>query len=159
MRACVWLTGQHQMSKLTPTNDPGRISEKELGRQFATLVYNSPPTEKGFDGVSQISQVLAPFFSPYVLRGFSVPGHKSTKYFCPFCRHIVGNGYTMNAHIRTHISLAGVCGHCLQHTMTNHESSFKRHWKNECMGLNPAPGSTSKASSGSKKKSSGKTRR
>ena len=159
MTACMWLAGQHQMSKLSLSKDTRWISEKELGRQSVTLVYDTPLTEQGFDGVSQISQVLAPFFSPYVLRSFTVPGHKSTKYFCPFCRHIVGNGYTMNGHIRTHLSLAGACGHCLQATMANHEVSFKKHWKNECKGLHPSSGSAGKASSGGKKKVPGKPKR
>ena len=40
----------------------------------------------------------------------------------------------MNGHIRNHLSLAGVCGHCLQFTMANHEVSFKKHWKEGVQG-------------------------
>ena len=159
MAACAWLTGECQRSKLGVSTDTGRISKKELLRDFVMLVYDTPLTKQGFDGFSQISQVLAPFFAPYVLRSFKVPGHKSTKYFCPFCRHIVGNGHTMNAHIRTHLSLAGVCGHCLQATMATQEALFRKHWEEECTSLPRPSEPTPKTSSGSKKKVSAKSGR
>ena len=65
MAACTWLTGERQKSKLGLSTDTGRISDKELTREFVTLVYDTPLTKQGFDGFSQISQVLAPFFAPY----------------------------------------------------------------------------------------------
>ena len=158
MAACTWLQSKRRMSKLDVPQDSGRISEKEIVRDFVTLVYDTPPTKQGFDEITQNSQVLAPFFSPYVLRSFKVPGHKSTKYFCPFCRYVVGNGHSMNAHIRTHLSLAGVCGHCLQATMATQNTLFKNHWENECTSRPRASESTGKTGSG-KKKASVKGRR
>ena len=157
MAACSWLIGERRKSKLGLSTDTGNISNNELTREFVTLVYDTPLTEQGFHGFSQISQVLAPFFAPYVLRSFSVPGHKSTNAFCPFCRYIVGNGHSMNAHIRTHLSLAGVCGHCLQATMGNQETLFTKHWENECSArprLSEPTGKT--GSGGSAKKASNK---
>ena len=157
MAACSWLTGERRKSKPGLSTDTGNISDKELTREFVTLVYDTPLTEQGFDGFSQISQVLAPFPAPYVLHSFSVPGHKSTKAFCPFCRYVVGNGHSMNAHIRSHLSLAGVCGHCLQAMMGTQETLFTKHWENECSArprLSEPTGKT--GSGGSAKKASNK---
>ena len=71
MTACMWLQSQHQMSKGALTKNTRRISDKELGRQFVTLVYETPLTEQGFDGHSQISQVW-PLFSPPSSSGHSL---------------------------------------------------------------------------------------
>ena len=157
MAACSWLLGERRKSRLGLSNDTGNISEKELTREFVTLVYDTPLTRQGFDGFSQISQVLSPFFAPYVLRSFTIPGHKSTKYFCPFCRYAVGNGHSMNAHIRTHLSLAGVCGHCLQATMGTQETLFTKHWEKECTARARPTEPTGKT--GSAKKASTKSSR
>ena len=158
MAACSWLLGERRKSKLGLSTDTGNISEKELTREFVTLVYDTPLTKQGFDGFSQISQILSPFFAPYVLRSFTIPGHKSTKYFCPFCRYAVGNGHSMNAHIRTHLSLAGVCGHCLQATMGTQETLFTKHWEKECTARARPSEPTGKTSS-AKKASSKSSRR
>ena len=150
MAACSWLLGERRKSKLGMSNDTGNISEKELTREFVTLVYDTPLTRLGFHGFSQISQVLCPFFAPYVLRSFTIPGHSSTKYFCPFCRYAVSNGHTMNAHIRNHLSLAAVCGHCLQATMGTQETLFTNHWDKECPARARPAEPTGKTSSAKK---------
>ena len=150
MAACSWLLGERRKSKLGLSTDTGNISDKELTREFVTLVYDTPLTKQGFDGFSQISQILSPFFAPYVLRSFTIPGHKSTKYFCPFCRYAVGNGHSMNAHIRTHLSLAAVCGHCLQATMGTQETLFTKHWEKECPARARPEEPTGKTSSAKK---------
>ena len=152
-----WLLGERRKCRLGVSNDTGSISVNELTREFVTLVYDTPLTRQGFAGFSQISQILAPFFAPYVLRSFTIPGHQSTKYFCPFCRYAVGNGHSMNAHIRTHLSLAGVCGHCLQFTMGTQEALFSKHWDNDCPARARSAEPTGKT--GSTKKTSTKSSR
>ena len=66
----------------------------------------------------------------------------------------------MNAHIRTHLSLAGVCGHCLQATMATQDTLFTKHWDEECTALPRLSEPTGKTGSGgSKKKASTKSSR
>ena len=64
MAACAWLTGERQRSKLGLSQDTGHISDKELLRDFVTLVYDTPPTKQGFDGISQISQLFLKLWTP-----------------------------------------------------------------------------------------------
>ena len=68
-------------------------------------------------------------------------------------------GITMNAHIRTHLSLAGVCGHCLQATMATQEHAVQEALGEGLHGLPRTSESTGKTSSGSKKKASTKSGR
>ena len=117
MAACSWLLGEQRKSKLGLSTDTGNISEKELTREFVTLVYDTPLMRLGFDGFSQISQVLSPFFAPMSFVASQYPGTSPQNTSALSAAMPWGNGHSMNAHIRTHLSLAGVCGHCLQATM------------------------------------------
>ena len=128
MTACARLKNQQRASKdRILTSDTGKISKKERDRKFLTLgVQQSLPGLAG--AVTLLFPLCVMVIRLPVIR-------LSTKYFCPFCKYTIGNGHMMNDYLHSHISLAGVCGHCLDFTMTTHDQLFTAHWRNDCWGL------------------------
>ena len=89
---------------------------------FITLVYDRPMTGA--------SAGLEPFHGPSSMRALN------SVYFCAWCDGASGsttNAKTYNAHMRTHLGLALVCGQCLHFTVARQQQDkFPDHFANKC---------------------------
>ena len=89
---------------------------------FVTLVYDRPMTGA--------SAGLEPFHGPSTTRALN------SVYFCAWCDGPSGsttNAETYNAHIRSHLGLALVCGQCLSFTVARQQQDkFPDHFANKC---------------------------
>ena len=88
---------------------------------FVTLVYDREMTGA--------SAGLEPFHGPSAMRALN------SVYFCAWCEGGSGsttNAETYNAHMRTHLGLAPICGQCFQFTSARQQDKFPDHFTNKC---------------------------